>query len=398
MAYDSPGQGLDGETKFFAKPIMMLLIMFTGMFPAYFFWLIQQHFVDPKDREHVPFRTIAILAIPSLCDLLCTLLLLVAQLYITASMWQMLRGTVIVITAILKRFVLGHRLRAHMWAGVITIALAMILVASASLFGSQDASGSAEAKDPRIGIVLVMLGCLAQGVQYVFEEKVMAVDNAPPLVVIGMEGLWGTILTLILVYPAAYALPGSDHGSYENPWDSIHMIQSSPSLQKLLLGFIVSVTIYNCMAVYVTKYLSAIWHAILDNFRPLTIWVLDLYIFYVLLPNTGFGEKWTFGSWFQLIGLLILFLGTAIYNGSVATCDHDYESISITNADADAPADKYMKTSKAMASPALARSPLIYLDKEQRAARRAAESGATTHGKGAGIAASGAPRKYNTEV
>lgn len=41
------------------------------------------------------------------------------------------------------------------------------------------------------------------------------------------------------------------------------------------------------MAVYVTKYLSAIWHAILDNFRPITIWGLDLLIFYVLLPNSG---------------------------------------------------------------------------------------------------------------
>lgn len=41
------------------------------------------------------------------------------------------------------------------------------------------------------------------------------------------------------------------------------------------------------MAVYVTKYLSAIWHAILDNFRPITIWVLDLYIFYYLYPGTG---------------------------------------------------------------------------------------------------------------
>ena len=51
--------------------------------------------------------------------------------------------------------------------------------------------------------------------------------------------------------------------------------------------FLIFVTGYNCMAVYVTKYLSAIWHAILDNFRPITIWGMDLLIFYVLLPNTG---------------------------------------------------------------------------------------------------------------
>ena len=108
----------DGSIKNFAKPIMMLLLMFSGMVPAIFFWLLQQAFTDPKDREHITWNNVVVLIIPCVCDLLCTLLLLVAQLYITASMWQMLRGTVICITAVLKRVVLNHRLRNHMWVGV----------------------------------------------------------------------------------------------------------------------------------------------------------------------------------------------------------------------------------------------------------------------------------------
>jgi hypothetical protein len=46
-----------------------------------------------------------------------------------------------------------------------------------------------------------------------------------------MEGLWGTVLSLVLIYPLAYAIPGSDNGSYENPWDAIEMIRNSPMLQ-----------------------------------------------------------------------------------------------------------------------------------------------------------------------
>ena len=286
MLYETSSFGLDGVTeKPFDKPIMVLLLMFSAMVPAIFMWLIQQRFLDPKDRDELSYRTMAVLMVPSICDLLCTLLLLVAQLYITASMWQMLRGSVIIITAILKKVVLGHRLRAHMWAGIIIIFIAMVTVASTSFFGP--APTDVTAKDPRFGVVLVLLGCLAQGVQYVFEEKVMAVDNAPPLVVIGMEGVWGTVLTLLFVYPAAYAIPGPDNGSYENFYDSVTMITSSKQLQTLVIGFVLTVTTYNCMAVYVTKYLSAIWHAILDNFRPITIWVLDLWIFYFFLPGTG---------------------------------------------------------------------------------------------------------------
>ena len=117
-----------------------------------------------------------------------------------------------------------------MWLGVTVITFAMLLVASTSFFNKADESESGS-KDPRIGVVLVLLGCLAQGVQYVFEEKVMAVDNAPPLVVIGCEGIWGTVLTALVVYPLAFLTPGTDNGSFEDPWDSIHMIASSKLLQ-----------------------------------------------------------------------------------------------------------------------------------------------------------------------
>ena len=391
MLYETESVGLDGVTvKPFSKPIMMLLLMFSAMVPAIFMWMGQQAFLEKKDRDELSWRTMAVLMIPSICDLLCTLLLLVAQLYITASMWQMLRGSVIIITAILKRTVLGHRLRAHMWAGIIIIFVAMVLVASTSFFGpGADADADATTKDPRLGVFLVVLGCLAQGVQYVFEEKVMAVDNAPPLVVIGMEGVWGTVLTLVLVYPASQAIPGSDNGSYESFWDSVRMIQNSSQLQALVVGFLITVTVYNCMAVYVTKYLSAIWHAILDNFRPITIWVLDLYIFYVLLPGSGFGEAWVYpGSWVQLGGLLVLFLGTAVYNGSVMECDQgrEYESL---NGGAEGEGAGLIKTPAAMASPSLVRSPMIYAQQRKAEAAKEAELELKTKAKAGGKSGKG---------
>lgn len=166
FAYDTQAIGLDGTEKAFAKPIMMLMLMFFGMFPSIFFWLIQQSRLPPEEREHVDYPTILILIVPSICDLLCTLLLLVAQLYITASLWQMMRGSIIIITALLKSFALNHRLRIHMWLGVGVITIAMILVASTTLFASNADSATATAsKDPRIGVLLVIIGCIAQGVQ-----------------------------------------------------------------------------------------------------------------------------------------------------------------------------------------------------------------------------------------
>jgi drug/metabolite transporter (DMT)-like permease len=158
----------------FAKPIVMLLLMFCSMSPSMLFWFIQQRFlIKPEDRDVVPMKTLIILIIPCICDLMCTLLLLVAQLYITASMWQMLRGSVIIITAVLKCNVLNIQLKRHMWIGVFVITIAMLLVASTSFLnpaasGTNPEEDPADAKDPRVGVLLVVIGCLAQGVQCKF--------------------------------------------------------------------------------------------------------------------------------------------------------------------------------------------------------------------------------------
>ena len=233
------------------------------MVPAIFIWGIQQLTKPAAEREIITWNNMLLLLVPCLCDLLCTLLLLLAQLYITASLWQMMRGTVIIITAILKKVFLNHNLRKHMWAGVLVITLAMVVIASTTFFGNADPSAEATSKDPRIGVLLVLLGCLAQGVQYVFEEKVMAVDDISPLVithikclkslycsctcsprsdliravfpslqvVIGFEVIWGALLSIVLIYPIAYIVPGKDNGSYENPFDSYAMIVNSPFLR-----------------------------------------------------------------------------------------------------------------------------------------------------------------------
>jgi hypothetical protein len=58
----------------------------------------------------------------------------------------------------------------------------------------------------------------------------MAVDDAPPLVVIGMEGVWGTAIMLLLL-PIAAALPGRDLGSVEDTTDSINMVWQSRGVQ-----------------------------------------------------------------------------------------------------------------------------------------------------------------------
>jgi hypothetical protein len=66
--------------------------------------------------------------------------------------------------------------------------------------------------------------------------------------------------------------------------------------------------------VLVTFLLSSVWHAILDNFRPITVWGTDLFIFYVITQAGDYGEEWTKYSWVQVVGMFVLLYGTAVYN------------------------------------------------------------------------------------
>jgi predicted Na+-dependent transporter len=149
---------------------------------------------------------------------------------------------------------------------------------------------------------------------------------SPPLLLIGMEGLWGTVICFFVIYPLVYFLPGDDHGSYENPFNTWYMFVHNGHIQIAFAIYFFTIFGYNFFAVLVTYLLNSVWHAILDNFRPITVWMTDLFIFYVI--STSFGEQWTVYSWIQVCGMAVLLYGTAIYNapnsGSIKLDGHWY--------------------------------------------------------------------------
>ena len=59
----------------------------------------------------------------------------------------------------------------------------------------------------------------------------MANLDINPLLLVGMEGVYGTVLLTALVLPVAYFIPGKDAGSLENTLDSLDLIKSSTSIQ-----------------------------------------------------------------------------------------------------------------------------------------------------------------------
>jgi hypothetical protein len=274
------------------------------------------------DSMKLPTWMYFFLAIPSIFDLGATMLCMMGLRYIDVSIYQMLRGSGIIFVALMKQHVLKDVLYRFQWVGVFGnvasvffVGTTAILASSASNDDVDDDTTGAGSGEALLGVLLVMAGAFVQSLQFVFEEKVMTMDiPSPPLLLIGMEGLWGTVLCAFVLYPMAYYLPGEDHGSYENAWNTYEMICNSTTIQSFFIIYFIAIFLYNLFAVLVTFLLNSVWHAILDNFRPITVWSTDLFIYYVISQAGDLGEAWTKWSFVQLTGMFVLFYGTAIYN------------------------------------------------------------------------------------
>ncbi|KAG7354693.1 solute carrier family 35 related protein [Nitzschia inconspicua] len=345
------GEGKTGETEQFEKPIFQTFGMFLGMcfglvmhyvvccfripFPGYTHGadvingattttsettalLALKKGEDSAGQPTTPTWMYFFLAIPAIFDLGATALCMMGLRYIDVSIYQLLRGSGIIFVAIMKQHILKDHLYRFQWVGVFFNVLSVFMVGSTAILSESkkdhpDEDDNGSAGRAFLGILLVMLGALVQAMQFVFEEKVLTMDiPSPPLLLIGMEGLWGTILCLVVVYPLVYLLPGDDHGSYEDPFNTWFMFKNEPHIQIAFAVYFVAIFGYNFFAVLVTFLLNSVWHAILDNFRPITVWITDLFIFYVI--STSFGEQWTVYSWIQVAGMFVLLYGTAIYN------------------------------------------------------------------------------------
>ena len=135
------------------------------------------------------------------------------------------------------------------------------------------------------------------------------------------------------------------------------MFRNSQDIQRMFLLYFVAIFSYNLLAVLVTYMLDSVWHAILDNFRPISVWGVDLALFYVVTSG-AFGEAWAYpGSYVQVAALGVLLYGTAVYNGSVKVPGCSYPP------DAQQPqllSPMVVRASPALASSQVMKSPLIH--------------------------------------
>ncbi|KAJ8308158.1 hypothetical protein KUTeg_013032, partial [Tegillarca granosa] len=242
--------------------------------------------INEENRLHQTRIIQVIIACPTICDLIGTSLAGIGLVYVDASVWQMLRGSIIIFAGILSKIFLKRNLKCMHWTGMCVTMIGLILVGCSSIFNAEHSSSASETL---FGIALILGGQLVSASQMIIEELFLKKRSYHPLHVVGMEGTFGFFMMSLIVLPAMYFIPGSDvNNSYENSLDALYQIKNEPRLLAFCLLYLLSIAFYNYFGLAVTKSLTAVHRTLIDACRTIMVWGVDLFIYYA--ADKDFGE------------------------------------------------------------------------------------------------------------
>jgi drug/metabolite transporter (DMT)-like permease len=254
-------------------------------------------------------------SLPGICDLVQALLSNIALLYLDPSLWQILRGSLLIFTALIGILYRHRRVSCTDWLGISITVVGMIVVGVSAMFESRTMVTRSSGGQLALGMGVVIISQAFGGMTAVLEEEL--IDDYPdthPLELIGAEGLWGLWVATIFVLPIANVLPeDAGEGIFESSVESFTMLASSLKLIGLLVFYIVAVSAYNQSNMILISITSAIHSTIYEALRSIPVWIVSVAIDYIW-PETGAGEKLNWMSLARAAGFGIMLAGTMVYN------------------------------------------------------------------------------------
>jgi len=320
-----------GNTVAFNHPFVQAAGMFIGellCLLVFYALVLRARVTGTKMARAKPFNPF-LFVVPALCDMTATSCMYVGLALTDASIFQMLRGSVIIFTAALSVIFLKRRLYAYNYVGIGSVIVGTVLVGLQSKICPAAAGAACSAPASAlslstVGNILIIAAQFIVAVQMVVEEKFIGGYDIPALQVVGLEGLFGfCVLSLILVGvyfipPPAFLVPActtfgvppntqflptpDDYRKhFEDPVDAFTMMGNNPKITAFILGNVLSIAFFNYFGVSVTKYMSASSRMILDSLRTVVIWGVSL------------GFQWEAFCYIEIVGFIFLISGTVIY-------------------------------------------------------------------------------------
>lgn len=308
-----------GNGHTFNHPFFQAALMFLGEFLCLILYHIYTKFSKvPNSDFHSPLHTQNapkslfpklgkfIFMIPSFFDFCASTLMFIGLTLSAPSVYQMMRGFIMVIVSVYSVVLLKTKLFKHQILGVILAFTGVVIVGLASITNS-----ASSAPNPVLGVFIIIIAQFFAGGVFVTEQLFLEDINVHPLQAVGIEGLTG-LCYYIVVLPVLNLIPCDNAdlcngGFVENSVEALRQIGDSWVIFLCFIGFMISIALFNFTGVTVTQKAGALARSTIDTSRTVVIWVFSILV------------GWEDFIPLQLAGFFLMVVGTLVYNEVLKT-------------------------------------------------------------------------------
>lgn len=276
-------------------------------------------------------------SIPTIFALISTILSSIAYLYLAPSIWQMFRGSTLIFTGFTNRIFHHKPFDIPDVFGIFLTFIGLIFVGASSVitgtFGQTLNYGSSITRE-LISFVLVFISQAFHSIQSIIEEKIFRDTDAIEYEVASYEGIWGLFFCTFIMMPIANIIPeSSGEGFFEQSIESIYMLFHTWKLLVIFILYIILIAVFNITFIVVTTFSTPKERNICDALRPIAVWVFSIMINY-FFPIYRAGEPASLFSLIEIVGFILMFLGSCMYNRLFKfTCCHKTKISTIQSID-----------------------------------------------------------------
>lgn len=283
--------------------------------------------------ELVGWRVI-LLALPACCDITGTTLMNVGLLFVAASIYQMTRGALVLFVGVFSVVFLKRKLYLYQWFSLFVVVLGVAIVGLAGAIApnpqaqpepssvirtglltlravGEEIKAKAKTEEALytvLGVLMIAAAQIFTATQFVLEEWILEQYALEPLKVVGWEGVFGFIVTVIGMIILHLAIGRTEKGrngyfDAKEGWREITQYRAIAVSSVLIM---VSIGGFNFFGLSVTRTVSATARSTIDTCRTLFIWIVSL------------GLGWETFKWLQILGFALLVYGTFLFNDIVS--------------------------------------------------------------------------------
>lgn len=273
---------------FIGEIVCLLWLMMYNKHPNYTLISTDETNEITQNNSHSVMTTSSfLLFFPAMCDSMSSTLMNLGLMFTSASIFQMLRGSMVIFTGIISCIFLNTKYTINQWLSLIIIFLGITVVGHSHTNEVMD--------NTTAGIILIISAQIFSASQYVIEEKILIKYNVEPLLAVGLEGVFGLIIMTIvtIIFQVTYII---------DTLKGLQQLVSYPALYIPSLGIIISISLFNWFGLCITKNISSTSRATIDICRTLIIWCVSLSL------------QWEVFKWLQIIGFLVMICGIFLFN------------------------------------------------------------------------------------